>query len=93
VTFLRDRSGGIIAYTLKGDTFSLITNNIHFPVQMWFPRMVANPESFSYHYSRPEQLNDGLSTAGLEGSGLDARLLATMIARSSPVNTRMCTAS
>jgi CubicO group peptidase (beta-lactamase class C family) len=79
VTFLRDRSGGVFAYTVNRDTFRLITRAINFPAQLWFPRVSANREAFTYEYTKPEQLNDGMATAGLEGSGLDPSLLATMM--------------
>src|SRR5579863_7893563 len=45
VTFLHDQSGGVIAYTLNRDTLRLITRDISFPVQMWFPRIIPNREA------------------------------------------------
>ncbi|HVS93009.1 MAG TPA: serine hydrolase [Mucilaginibacter sp.] len=78
VIFLRDRSGAVDGYVTDKDTFKLISRDVHFPEQMWHPRMVPNPKNFVYKYTKPKQLNDGLVTADLKGSGLDAELLATM---------------
>ncbi len=81
VTFLRDAAGVVNAYVTNKDTFKLISRDVHFPAQMWYPRMVADPKSFAYQYKKPGQLNDGLATAALTGTGLDAQLLATMMHR------------
>jgi len=51
----------------------------HFPPQIWYPRMIPNPRTYEYNYTQPEQLKDGLATAGLNGSGLDAKLLGEMM--------------
>ncbi|HVW15927.1 MAG TPA: serine hydrolase [Mucilaginibacter sp.] len=79
VIFLRDRSGAVDGYVTDKDTFKLINRAVHFPAQMWHPRMVLNPENFVYKYTIPTQLNDGLVTADLKGTGLDPKLLATMM--------------
>lgn len=79
VKFLRDRAGAVNGYTTDKDTFKLISRNVHFPLQMWYPRMVAGPKNYVYNYARPKQLNDGLATADLGGSGLDPKLLSTMM--------------
>src|SRR3569833_1894145 len=79
VIFLRDKAGAVNSYTTDRDTFKLINRNVHFPAPMWYPRMVANPDNYNYSYAKPEQLKDGLATASLDGSGLDPKLLATMV--------------
>jgi CubicO group peptidase (beta-lactamase class C family) len=79
VTFHRDQTGAINGYTSNEGTFKLINRNVHFPAQMWYPRAVADRKNFVYNYTKPEQLDDGLATAGLDGSGLDPKLLAMMM--------------
>ena len=79
VIVLRDAKGAISGYTTNKDTFKLIGRNVHFPAKMWYPRMVADPQNFVYNYTKPKQLNAGLATADLAGSGLDPELLATMM--------------
>jgi len=79
VTFLRGKTGAISGYTSNEGTFKLISHDVHFPAQMWYPRAVPDPKNFVYNYIKPEQLNDGLGTANLDGSGLDPKLLATMM--------------
>ncbi|MBS1525120.1 MAG: serine hydrolase [Bacteroidetes bacterium] len=79
VVFLRDRMGSVDGYVTDKDTFKLISRNVNFPSQMWYPRMVADPKNFIYEYHRPKQINDGLVTANLDRTGLDPKLLATMM--------------
>jgi len=81
VTFLRDSTGAISGYTSSEGTFRLISRKVHFPLKMWYPRLVADPKTYVYHYHPPTQLHDGLATGDLEGTGLDAGLLATMMHR------------
>ncbi|HEX3383823.1 MAG TPA: serine hydrolase, partial [Mucilaginibacter sp.] len=80
VIFLRDKTGAVSGYVTNRDTFKLISRNVHFPKEMWHPRInVADPKNYVYNYTRPKQLADGLTTADLNGSGLDPKLLATMM--------------
>jgi CubicO group peptidase (beta-lactamase class C family) len=79
VKFLRDGAGAVRGYITDKDTFKLISRNVHFPAQMWHPRMVSNPQNYVYNYAKPQQLSDGLETSDLSGSGLDPELLATMM--------------
>ncbi|WP_259070871.1 serine hydrolase domain-containing protein [Mucilaginibacter sp. X4EP1] len=79
VVFLRDKQGVVNGYTTDKNTFKLINRNVQFPAQMWYPRAVADRQNFVYNYNKPEQVNDGLATADLTGSGLDPKLLATMM--------------
>jgi len=79
VIFLRGKAGMVDGYTTDKDTFKLINRDVHFPAQMWFPRMAADTQNYAYTYTRPEQLNDGLSTGDLKETGLDPQLLATMM--------------
>ncbi len=79
VKFLRNSTGELTGYTTDNTTFKLLSRDVHFPVQMWYPRMVADPKNFIYHYAKPQQLSDGLAVGDLSGSGLDPELLATMV--------------
>lgn len=79
VQFLRNDKGEISGYTTDKKTFKLITKKVNFPVQMWYPRVVADPQHYAYQYTRPKQINDGLETGGIKGSGLDLQLLSNMM--------------
>ncbi|WP_214070403.1 serine hydrolase [Mucilaginibacter sp. dw_454] len=79
VTFLKDQNGKIKGYTIDRDTFKLLSQNVSFPVKMWSPRMVDNPDKFVYRYQQPAQLNDALQTGTLKGTGLNPQLLADMM--------------
>ena len=81
VTFLRDAKGGISGYSLRKDTFRLLSKAVFFPPQMWYPRMVPDPKHYTYRYSPPPDIGDGLHTGSLQGTGLDPTLLSTMVER------------
>ena len=80
VEFIRDASSQkIIGYTVQGQeagrVYQLLNTKVSFPAGMWYPRKNAG----KYNYARPKSLNDGLPTASLEGTGLDAAALAQMV--------------
>jgi CubicO group peptidase (beta-lactamase class C family) len=79
VAFFRNKAGVIDGYVAGKDTFKIIDRNVHFPVQMWYPRIVPHPESFAYQYKKPVQVNDDLRTGDIKETNLDAELLDKMM--------------
>jgi CubicO group peptidase (beta-lactamase class C family) len=77
--FLRNSSNTITGYATGKDTFKLITRNISFPAQMWYPRSRADLLYYHYKYTIPPALNDGLPTGDAARAGLDTGLLAAMM--------------
>ena len=57
VTFLRDRSNAITGYINDKDTFKLLSKNVYFPKEMWYPRP-GNLKDFNYKYERPKDLKE-----------------------------------
>ena len=78
IQFLRDKSNELTAYISDKDTFSLLSKKVFFPERWWYPRLKTD-KNFSYNYKQPQYLHDGLKTGSVEGSGLDAALLAEMM--------------
>jgi CubicO group peptidase (beta-lactamase class C family) len=79
VTFIRNKAGLIDGYVAGKDTFKIIDRNVHFPVQMWYPRVMPHPEHFAYQYKKPAQVNDDLRIGNIKETALDAELLAKMM--------------
>ena len=76
VQFFRNKLHDIAGYINDKDTFKLVNKNVHFPKEMWFPRPSA--KDFTYKYTKPVALQDGLKVGSIEKSGLDEGLLAEM---------------
>ncbi len=58
VQFYRDKSNAVAGYIVDRDAFKLLSKNVYFPKEMWFPRlMTAN--GFKYKYNKPKDLKDG----------------------------------
>ena len=79
IKFSRNASNVITSYTYKNETLKLISKNVHFPKQMWYPRVTSDNGTSPYHYHVPAVLSDGLSTGNIASSGLDSNLLNTMM--------------
>lgn len=79
VEFLRDKSNTITGYVTRKDTFRLITKNVFFPKQMWYPRIGADAQNYHYQYTVPANLHDDLKTSGIAQTGLDSALLNKMM--------------
>ena len=79
VKFLRNSSGVITGYLYENGTYNLISKNVYFPIQMWYPRLTAGGKTQPYRYQIPADLNDGLKTGTIASSGLDSNLLTTMM--------------
>lgn len=79
VIFFRNGKGQVDGYVLKKDSFHLLNKHVSFPERMWYPRMVPDPKHYTYHYSLPANISDGLGTGSLNGSGLDQALLSKMV--------------
>jgi CubicO group peptidase (beta-lactamase class C family) len=79
VSFLRNASDAITGYTVKDGQaprlFKLLSKQVSFPESMWYPRKNAT----AYKCAKPSDLRDGLPTATLEGTGLDAAALTQMV--------------
>ena len=78
VQFFRNNSNAVAGYIFNNDSLKLISNNVFFPKEIWYPRPVS-AEDFKYTYEKPEDLKDGLVIGSVEKSGLDTALLAEMI--------------
>ena len=76
IRFQRNSTGKVIAYWVKDQQFQQLSDTLHFPIQMWYPRLEQTGKSYSYH--RPVVEKDGLSVGDLQQTGLDSTLLNTM---------------
>lgn len=79
VIFLRNASGDVAAYAVGKDTFHLLRRDVHYPLTAWSPRLAPDPKHYAYTYTQPAQLADGLTTGALQGTGLDEKLLGSMV--------------
>jgi hypothetical protein len=80
IQFYRNKSNAIAGYILNNDTFKLVSKNIFFPKSIWYPRLNAGT-NFKYVYKQPKVDKDGLVTASIVNSGLDASLLSVMMGK------------
>ena len=78
ILFFRNKSNAIAGYIINNDTLKLISKNVFFPKEIWYPRPTS-AKGFKYTYQKPEDLKDGLTIGNVEKSGLDTALLAEMI--------------
>lgn len=78
IRFFRNKSNVIAGYTIYNDTLNLISKNVFFPNEIWYPRPLTT-EDFKYKYEMPKELKDGLVTGNIEKSGLVTGLLAEMV--------------
>ena len=78
ILFFRNESNAVAGYTLYNDTLKLISKNVFFPKEIWYPRPTSAKE-FKYTYEIPKDLKDGLRIGNVEKSDLDTALLAEMI--------------
>jgi len=77
--FIRNGSNAISSYTYDNDTLKLLSKKVHFPLQMWYPRITTGGRNSPYQYHIPPALPDGLPTGSITSSGLDSSLLNTMM--------------
>lgn len=78
IRFFRNKSNAIAGYTIYNDTLNLISKNVFYPKEIWYPRP-STAEGFKYKYEIPKELKDGLAVGNIEKSGLDTGLLAEMV--------------
>lgn len=76
ISFQRNSKGKVIAYSVKQQQFRQLSDTLHFPIQMWYPRLGQSGKSNSYHPPLAEK--DGLSVGDLQKTGLDSTLLNMM---------------
>ncbi|GAB3572613.1 serine hydrolase domain-containing protein [Hymenobacter daeguensis] len=81
VSFQRDASGKVASYTVHRQLFHLLKRDVHFPPQMWYPRLLPAGKAFVYHYTAPPKTADGLPVGTLQNTSLDPALLATMVTK------------
>lgn len=74
IVFYRNSNNMIAGYIADKDSFRLLSRNVFFPKQMWYPRLDS-----VYSYQQPENLSDGLITGDVSQSGLNSSLLSTMM--------------
>jgi CubicO group peptidase (beta-lactamase class C family) len=77
------REGGAVAgYTLpdngSGQVFRRLSSDVHFPVEMWYPR---SPDAPVYSYVPPRDLEDGLPVGAIRGPALDRARIEEMVRR------------
>jgi CubicO group peptidase (beta-lactamase class C family) len=79
VLFVRDAGDGITGYKLASSgsdhVFRRLSSDVHFPKEMWYPRMPGTP---TYAYAPPRDLGDGLPVGSI-GPGLDRVRIEEMI--------------
>jgi len=78
VQFFRDASNALAGYITNNDTLKLISKNVSFPKEIWYPRL-PSAKAFTYTYETPKDFKDGLKTGNVDKSGLDTALLAEMV--------------
>lgn len=78
VTFLRDQSSAITAYSSDEKTFKLLNKKVSFPKEIWYPRLNVSKD-YKYVYQQPKKDLDGLVTGTLDNTGLDKALLSEMM--------------
>lgn len=78
--FQRDAANRVTAYTLHHQQFRQLRRGAVLPRRLWFPRPVEK-QPFVYRYTAPAATPDGLPVGSLRGSGLDPKLLATMVTK------------
>ncbi len=71
VTFLRNSQGAIVEVGDNTGKFKLISKNVQFPKEMWYPRLNVS----KYVYQQPTKDKDGILSGNLDKSGLDKALL------------------
>jgi CubicO group peptidase (beta-lactamase class C family) len=77
VQFFRTGTNAVAGYAINRDTFRLISRQVFFPKEIWYPRPDA--ANFLYIYRQPSADRDGLPTGSIRGTGLDSVLLAQMM--------------
>jgi hypothetical protein len=78
IRFFRDKSNAVAGYILKTDTLKLLSKDVYFPEETWYPRL-NTAQGFNYVYQKPVDASDGLKTGNVMNSGLDTGLLAEMV--------------
>lgn len=76
ISFQRNSGGKVIAYSVKKQQFKQLSDTLHFPTQMWYPRLGQSAKTYNYH--RPVAAKDGLNVGDLWQVGLDSTLLNEM---------------
>ncbi len=80
VRFQRNAAGFVTSYVMHRQQFRQLKRGIVFSRQLWFPRP-AEAQPFKYIYTAPAATGDGLPVGTLQGTGLDPKLLATMVTK------------
>ncbi|GAB1359032.1 hypothetical protein MASR1M31_08110 [Porphyromonadaceae bacterium] len=78
VEFFRDKQNKVAGYTVGKDRFAILSRNVVFPKEMWYPRL-TNLQNYTYTYRQPTDDNDGLKAGSLENTDLDKSLLDEMM--------------
>lgn len=78
VEFFRDKQNKVAGYTVGKDRFAILSRNVVFPKEMWYPRL-TNLQDYTYTYRQPTDDKDGLKTGSLENTDLDKSLLDEMM--------------
>ncbi len=79
VVFIRDSAGKVDGFREDGssEVMKLITAHVHFPPEMWYPRL--DMQGKPYVYQKPRDLHDGLVPGDIDDTPLNKRLLEQMI--------------
>ena len=78
ILFFRNKSNAIGGYIFDNDTLKLLSKDVSFPQEIWYPRLTS-AKGFKYRYEKPQNLKDGLTIGNVENSGLDTALLTKMM--------------
>jgi len=78
IQFFRNKSNAVAGYTIYNDTLKLISKDVFFPKEIWYPRLTL-AKVFNYTYEVPKDSKDGLVVGHVKESGLDTALLSEMM--------------
>lgn len=83
VVFIRNDSGHVSGYTLPDENAGIVYDRLSagadLPADMWYPRLEAQEKPYTYTYTPPQTLEDGLTIGSLYNSSLDSARIHEMI--------------
>jgi CubicO group peptidase (beta-lactamase class C family) len=78
VTFYKNSKNEIIEVGDNTGKFKLITKNVKYPREMWYPRLNISKD-YKYTYAQPTTDKDGIISGNIDQSGLNKVLLDEMM--------------
>ncbi len=85
VIFVRNERGEVIGYKQEGGPSEFVhkrlETTIAIPENAWYARADAKSGRYEYHYSLPENRDDGLLVGSITATELSPKLLTAMVAK------------